>query len=81
LVALVPVPLAFVTVIEPVLAPVGTAAVILVEESIVKLVAATPPNFTEVVPVKLVPLIVTEVPSPPLLGENEVMVGEPAAVR
>jgi len=80
LVALVPVPLEFVTVIRPVLAPAGTTAVIWVEELTVKLVAATPPNFTEVVPVKLVPTIVTEVPTGPLVGENEVIVGEPAAV-
>jgi hypothetical protein len=79
-VALVPVPLAFVTVIGPVLAPVGTTAVIWVEELTVKLVEATPPNFTEVVPVKFVPTIVTEVPAGPLVGENEVIVGEPAGV-
>jgi hypothetical protein len=79
-VALVPVPLAFVTVIGPVLAPLGTTAVIWVEELTVKLVEATPPNFTEVVPVKFVPTIVTEIPAGPLVGENEVIVGEPAGV-
>jgi hypothetical protein len=75
-VALVPVPLAFVTVIRPVVAPVGTTAVILVDETTLKLLAATPLNFTEVVPVKFVPLIVTVVPLEPLVGVNEVIVGD-----
>lgn len=79
-VALVPVPLAFVTVIGPLVAPTGTTAVSLVDETTLKLVAATPPNLTEVVPVKFVPSIVTVVPLGPLVGENDVIVGDPAGV-
>jgi hypothetical protein len=79
-VALVPMPLAFVTVIRPVVAPIGTTAVILVDETTLKLLAATPSNLTEVVPVKLVPSIVTVVPLGPLVGENDVIVGDPVGV-
>ena len=44
-----------------------------------------PLNVTEVAPVKCEPLIVTEVPTGPLLGENDEMIGasacaEPAVV-
>jgi hypothetical protein len=67
-------PLGFVTVIFPVEAPAGTVAVILVDEFTVNL-AETPPNLTAVVPVKFVPLIVTDVPTGPLVGENEEIVG------
>jgi hypothetical protein len=79
-VALVPMPLAFVTVIRPVVAPIGTTAVSLVDETTLKLLAAVPLNFTEVVPVKFVPLIVTVVPLGPLVGENDVIVGDPVGV-
>jgi hypothetical protein len=79
-VALVPVPLAFVTVIGPLVAPVGTTAVSLVDETMSKLLAATPSNLTEVVPVKLVPSIVTVVPLGPLAGEKDVIVGDPVGV-
>jgi hypothetical protein len=41
----------------------------------VKLVAATPPNVTDVVPVKVLPVIFTKVPTGPLLGLNPVMEG------
>jgi hypothetical protein len=71
---LVPVPIGVVTVILPVTAPAGTTAVILVDELTTK-VAETPPNLTEVVPVKFVPLIVTEVPTGPDIGENDEIVG------
>ena len=54
--------------ILPVFAPVGTVAVICVSESTVKVVAFTPLNVTLVVPVKLVPVIVTGVPTGPLVG-------------
>ena len=37
--------------------------------------ADVPPKVTAVAPVKLVPVMVTTVPEPPLLGVNEVMVG------
>jgi hypothetical protein len=79
-VALVPVPLAFVTVIRPVVAPEGTTAVILVDETTLKLLAAVPLNLTDVVPVKFVPSIVTVVPLVPLVGENDVIVGDPVDV-
>ena len=41
----------------------------------VKLMAGAPPKVTAVAPVKLVPLMVTTVPVPPLLGVKEVIVG------
>lgn len=71
---LVAVPPGVVTLMRPVVAPVGTVAVILVAELTMK-VAVTPLNLTEVAPVKFVPLIVTVVPTGPDVGENEVMVG------
>lgn len=73
-VLLVAVPPGAVTLIGPVVAPFGTVAMIFVSESTVKL-ADVRLNFTEVAPVKFVPLIVTEVPGAPLVGENDVMVG------
>ena len=71
---LVPVPAAAVTVIFPVVAAVGTVAVIFVDEFTVK-DAAKPLNFTEVIAAKFEPLIVTEVPTGPLPGENPVTRG------
>ena len=56
-------------------APVPTTAVILVAELTVKEEAAIPPKFTTVAPVKLVPVIVIDVPVPPLDGVKEVIVG------
>ena len=52
----------------------GTFAVIAVAEFTVKL-PLTPLNVTAVVPVKLVPLIVTLVPAGPLVGVKVVIVG------
>ena len=76
LLALVAVPPGVVTWIGPLpLAPLGTMAVIWVLETTVKLVAAVPLKVTEVAPVKLVPLMVTWVPTGPLVGVNEVIVG------
>jgi hypothetical protein len=49
--------------------------VIWVEAFTVKLVEARPPNLPDVVPVRLVPEIVTEVPTGPLVGEKELIVG------
>ena len=43
--------------------------------------AAVPPKVTAVAPVKLVPVMVTTVPAPPLLGVNEVMVGAGMKVK
>ncbi len=78
LVELVAVPPGVVTRIFPSVAPEGTVAVILVEELTVN-DADTLSNVTEVVvnplPLKLVPLMVTEVPMGPEVGENELMVG------
>jgi hypothetical protein len=62
------------TVIGPVVAPVGTVAVIFVLEFTAKL-AATPAKLTPVVPVKLLPVMVTRVPAGPLVGEKEVIEG------
>jgi hypothetical protein len=76
---LVALPAGVTTVILPVVAPAGTVAVIFVDELTVK-VAETPANLTAVAPVKLVPLIVTEVPTGPLFGEKDVIVGAPVAV-
>jgi len=55
--------------------PEPTIAVILMGESIVKDVAAAPPKLTEIVLVKLVPVIVTDDPSPALVGSKVVIVG------
>jgi hypothetical protein len=78
---LVPVPLGVVTLILPVVAPVGTVAVICVAEFTVNVVALVVLNFTELVvkvgavPLKFVPVIVTDVPTGPYSGVNEVIVG------
>jgi hypothetical protein len=57
----------------------GVTAVICVAESTVKLVAAVPPKSTEVVPTKLDPVIVTEVPpeTGPPFGLAALTVGAP----
>lgn len=55
--------------------PLASTAVILVELLTTKEVAAVPPNFTALAPVKLVPVMVTLVPAMPDVGVNEVMVG------
>ena len=73
--ALVPVPPPFVTAIGPVVAPVGTLAVICVSELTLKVVAFVPLKATLVAPVKLVPVIVTDVPTGPLVGVKELTVG------
>src|SRR5882672_1999574 len=72
--ALVAVPPGVVTLIVPVVAPAGTVAWIEVAELTVKL-ALAPLNATAVVPVKLVPLMVTLVPTGPLAGVKLVIVG------
>ena len=71
---LVAVPLAVVMVIGPVIAPTGTVAVSDVGEDITTDTEAVPLNFT-VAPVKLVPVIVTTVPTGPDAGVNAVIVG------
>lgn len=72
--ALVALPSNVVTVMRPVVAPAGTV-VVTVPELLTLNIAALPPNETAVVPVKLVPLIVTPVPPGPLAGAKEVMAG------
>lgn len=66
-----------VTVIAPEVAPTGTVQVILVEV-LAELVAVVLLNFTMLLAKagsKFVPVIVTTVPTPPLAGIKEVMVG------
>src|SRR5262245_25618941 len=72
--ALVAVPPGVVTVILPVVAPVGTAVLICVPDTTVK-VAAVPLNRTALAPPKFVPVIVTAVPTWPLVGANDAIVG------
>src|SRR5579871_5240704 len=77
LLPLLAVPLTVTTTL-PVVAPVGTGATMLVALQLVG-VAAVPLNFTVLVPCdapKLVPVIVTEVPTAPEVGLRVVMVGE-----
>jgi hypothetical protein len=78
-VELVAVPSGLVTAIGPVVAPDGTVAVIFCALSIVN-VADVPLKDTLVTlgPLKLWPWIVTEVPTGPLAGENELIVGAAA---
>jgi hypothetical protein len=71
---LVAVPPGVPTAILPVVAPVGTVAVICVGETTVN-AAAVPANVTDVAPVKFVPAIVTTVPGAPDEGPNAEMVG------
>jgi hypothetical protein len=71
----VPVPPGVVTAILPVVAPLGTWALMSVAELTTKVVSATPLNVTLVAPVKFVPWMSTAVPTGPLCGENDVTVG------
>lgn len=68
LVALLAFPPGVLMTIFPVSAPLGTTAATCVSESTVKLVAATPPNVTFLVCVRLAPVIVTDVPTIPVGG-------------
>jgi len=67
-------PLGVVTPTTP-LEPLPTIAVIWVAEFTVKLCAAVPPKLTAVAPIKLVPVITTEVPLPQEVGEKELIIG------
>ena len=67
-------PVGVVTPIFPEVAPAGTIAVILIGLTTVK-EAVFPLNFTEVVPVKLAPLMVTLAPITPLVGKKLAMRG------
>src|SRR4029450_7798931 len=80
LVELVAVPLGVVRVIRPVVGAEGTVASLRVAFTAVKVVAETPLKRTAVAPVKFVPLIWTEVPTGPLVGLNDVIVGAPVVV-
>src|SRR4029077_3220521 len=73
-IALVAVPAAVVTVMEPVVAEAGTVAEISVPERTVK-TAVTPWNLTAVAPVKVNPVTVTTVPAGALAGVKLVIVG------
>src|SRR5438445_7609250 len=80
LLALVAVPPGVVTLSGPVVAPLGTVAEIEVEEVAVKL-ALVPLNRTAEAPVKFVPVIVTGVPTGPLVGAKLVIVGAGMTVK
>jgi len=73
--ALVAVPPAVVSVIFPDFAPAGTKTETIESLFTVNDAALIPPNVTLVAPVKLVPLIVTEVPTCPLPGLKLRMLG------
>jgi hypothetical protein len=73
-VALTAVPFAVTTAIGPAILPDGAVALIEVALTTEK-AAETPLNSTCWVPAKFVPVIFTEVPAVPLLGENEVITG------
>src|SRR5438093_1494124 len=74
LVALVAVPPGVVTLIGPVVAPLGTVADIVVAELTEKF-ALVPLKVTAVAPAKFVPVIVTPLPTEPLVGLKLVIVG------
>lgn len=74
LVLLVAVPSGLVTLIKPDVAPTGTTNVIVILSTTVN-VTDCPFNVTAVALSKLVPLIVTVLPTESLVGENEVIVG------
>lgn len=78
---LVAVPPGVVTLSLPEVEAGGTTAVIEVALTTEKLLAAVPLNLTAVAPVKLVPVIVTVAPTPPLVGEKLVIVGAANTVK
>ena len=77
----IPVPAAVVTLMVPVVAPLGTVALMEVAEVRVTAVAATPLNVTEVALPRLVPVSVTTVPTTPEVGVKLVIVGGPITVK
>ena len=79
-VALAPVPPGVVAEIVPLVAPLGTCAVMAVDELTTKLGSVAPLNVTLVVPVKPVPWMSTLVPTVPLVSENEPIVGGSGSV-
>src|SRR5439155_3983323 len=77
LAALVAGPAGVVTLNGPVVAPAGTAVWIAVSDVTLN-VALTPLNATAVAPLKLVPVIVTLIPTAPLVGAKLVIVVDPS---
>ena len=75
-VSLTTVPCEVVTVIGPVVAPLGTVEVSVFDPSELKL-AVTPLKATASTLLRLSPVIVTSVPLPPVEGLKEVIMGEP----
>src|SRR5688500_14966486 len=67
--------------IAPEVAPAGTEARSWVSLSTVKLVAAVPLKDTALAVLKLLPWTVTSVPTGPLAGLNEAMVGDGITVK
>ena len=63
------------TVIAPFLAPEGTVASRCVSLTTAKAAATPPPNVTDVTPESPVPVIATELPTVPDVGEIDVIVG------
>jgi hypothetical protein len=74
-IVLVPVPPLVVTAIGPVVAPLGTVALIAVSEATENVAAITPLKVILLAPVKPVPTIDTLVPTAPLVGVNDEIVG------
>jgi hypothetical protein len=70
-----PVPFGVVTAIGPLVAPLGTVKVSCVSELTVKAVGA-PLSVTAVAPVKFAPVTMTDVPTVPLVGENDEITGD-----
>ena len=79
--ALAAVPAGLVTLIGPLVAPPGETARICELESTVNDMAGVPLNVTAVVPVNPLPVRVTSVPTGPLFGVNEVIVGATITVK
>jgi hypothetical protein len=77
----VPVPKGVVTEIAPVVLPRATVAVICVSLSTTNEAAGVPLNWTAAAPVKFVPLIVTELPTPPDVGVKLVITGAGTTVK
>src|SRR4051812_16404734 len=78
--ALVAVPATVVTLIVPVVAPVGTVAVICVAEFTVN-VAVVPLNFVADAPEKFAPVMTTFWPTAALVGEKLVIEGGSTSVK
>jgi hypothetical protein len=73
-----------VTTTLPVVAPVGTVATIEVAPQLVNVVAVVPLNFTVLVPCvepKFVPVMVTDAPTAPTVGDRLVMLGVGSTVN